>query len=168
MLIVALTWWVFLQMVQHTYTASGAATCGHDEGMLVEFESSSISLNLPTEGIILQNGWKILPQFHPAVKNVINNYIKLVIEFAQCLFLQITKAEVDSFKPGKRIPSCRLKAEWTMQSNPSRLTYDLTLQGARPPSNYLKIDLDCDFIQGTFLTSVPFFSKLLANWSWFY
>ena len=97
-----------------------------------------------------------------------NKYIKLVkivIRFAKYLLLKITKAEVDSFKPGKRIPSCHIKAEWTKQSKPPRLKYTVTLQGAKQPSNYFNIDLDCDSIQGTVLIimSIPFLLKLVGN-----
>jgi len=54
--------------------------------------------------------------------------------------------DVDIFKRGQRIPSCRLIAEWTKQSKPSRLIHKVTLEGAKPPSNYFKIDLDRDSI----------------------
>ena len=58
--------------------------------------------------------------------------------------LQITKKEVDSFSPGRRIPSCQLKAQWTKKSKPSQFTHKVTLEGAKEPSNYFCIDFDCD------------------------
>ena len=36
---------------------------------LVEFESNEISLNIPLEGITLDQGWKITPQIRPIVRN---------------------------------------------------------------------------------------------------
>ena len=42
------------------------ATIGPD--LPVKFESNSISLQLPTEGVILEDGWKIIPLFKPEVK----------------------------------------------------------------------------------------------------
>ena len=57
-----------LQYVKEKYTAKGATTGGCDEGMAVEFESSSISLELPSGEV---SGWKILPNFLPKVKKVL-------------------------------------------------------------------------------------------------
>ena len=57
-----------LQYVKEKYTARGATTGGCDEGMAVEFESSSISLELPSGEV---SGWKILPNFLPKVKKVL-------------------------------------------------------------------------------------------------
>lgn len=62
-----------------------------------------------------------------------------------CLFLQITKEEVDIYKPGRHIPSCELKAVWTKSSKPSPLIHKVTLNGAKP-SNFISIYLDCDSI----------------------
>ena len=56
---------VILQKVKQEYTAKGATT-GPD--LRVEFESSSISLQLPSEGVTLEGGWKIVPMFHPVVR----------------------------------------------------------------------------------------------------
>ena len=61
---------------------------------------------------------------------------------------QITKQQVDSYSPGQIIPSCILRAEWTEQSNPSRLIHKVTLKGAKEPFNFLNIVLgDIDSIQ---------------------
>ena len=60
------------------------------------------------------------------------------------MFLQITKKAVDSYRTGQRIPSCQLRAEWTEQSKPLQLKYQMTLEGAKKPYNYLCIVLDCD------------------------
>ena len=54
--------YVILQAVQQEYTAKGA-TIGLDH--VVEFESETISLQLPSEGITLENGWKIVPNIFP-------------------------------------------------------------------------------------------------------
>ena len=56
---------VILQKVKQEYTAKGA-TIGPD--LRVEFESSSIALQLPSEGVTLEDGWKIVPMFHPVVR----------------------------------------------------------------------------------------------------
>ena len=39
--------------------------------MPVEFESNSISLELPSDEVTLGEGWKILPCFTPKVKKVL-------------------------------------------------------------------------------------------------
>ena len=56
--------YAILQVVQQEYTAKGA-TIGLDH--VVEFESETISLQLPSEGITLEDGWKIVPIVHPMV-----------------------------------------------------------------------------------------------------
>ena len=67
---------------------------------------------------------------------------------------QITKEEVDIYKPGRHIPSCKLKAEWTKQSKPLRLIHKVTLKGAKQP--FINIDLDCDPIPlGTLIMWEP-------------
>ena len=60
---------------------------------------------------------------------------------------QITKQQVDSFSPGQAIPSCQLRAEWTKQSKPVRLTHKVTLKGVKEPFNYIYIELDPEPIQ---------------------
>ena len=57
---------------------------------------------------------------------------------------QITKQQVDSFDTGQRIPSCELTAEWTKQTKPLPLNFQVTLKGAREPFNYFTIVLDSD------------------------
>ena len=66
-MIIVVTCWALLQVVQREYIARGATT-GPD--LPVEFESNSISLQLPTEGITLEDGWRIIPLFNPEVRNV--------------------------------------------------------------------------------------------------
>jgi len=62
---------VILQKVRQEYTAKGA-TIGPD--LKIEFQSSSISLQLPSEGVTLQDGWKIIPFFHPGVRMYTGQY----------------------------------------------------------------------------------------------
>ena len=59
---------VTLQAVRHEYTAM-RATSGPD--LSVEFESDSISLEIPPVEVILEGGWKILPLFTPVVRKFI-------------------------------------------------------------------------------------------------
>ena len=130
---------VILQKVKQEYTAKGA-TIGPD--LRIEFESSSISLQLPSEGVTLEDGWKIVPMFHPVVRSFKRySVLELVI---MIMFLQITKEDVDSFETGKGIPSCQLTAVWTKPSKPPVLIHQVTLEGAKEPSNYFSIVLDCD------------------------
>ena len=55
------------QNIQQKYAAKGA-TIGSD--LPVEFESDSISLQLPSEEDIRGNGWKIVTPFSPAVRKL--------------------------------------------------------------------------------------------------
>ena len=57
--------WTLLQAVQREYIARGA-TIGPD--LPVKFESNSISLQLPSGGVVLEDGWKIIPLFKPEVE----------------------------------------------------------------------------------------------------
>ena len=52
------------------------------------------------------------------------------------LSYQITKREVDQFKPGLTIPSCLVRLEWTggEQVPPQRLRHRVTLKGAKFPA----------------------------------
>ena len=66
------------------------------------------------------------------------------LELTMFALTQITKQQVDSFSPGQAIPSCQLRAEWTEQSKPVRLTHKVTLSGAKEPFKYIYIELDPD------------------------
>ena len=55
---------VILQFVRQKYTAEGA-TIG--PSLQVEFESNCISLELPSEEAVLNDGWKIIPLIPPEV-----------------------------------------------------------------------------------------------------
>ena len=52
--------------------------------------------------------------------------------------LQIRRAEVDTFKIGKRIPSCQLIAECETEQ-PTTLEHIVTLSGAKAPHNTFTI-----------------------------
>ena len=65
LLILFITVPYYLQIVQQQYTASGATSGPY---LPVEFESDSISLEVPSEGVILENGWRIVPLFSPVVR----------------------------------------------------------------------------------------------------
>ena len=68
LLILFITVPYYLQIVQQQYTARGATSGPH---LPVEFESDSISLEVPSEEVMLENGWKIFPLFHPVVRKLI-------------------------------------------------------------------------------------------------
>ena len=52
--------------------------------------------------------------------------------------MQLTKEEVDSFTPGTGYPCCQLLAE-KMDGELRSLKYEVFLNGAKPPRNYLLI-----------------------------
>ena len=51
---------------------------------------------------------------------------------------------MDSFTPGRGIPSCQLAAKWIGQGRPSELSHKVTLMGAKEPSNFFRIVLGYD------------------------
>ena len=55
---------MYLQKVRQEYTGRGTTTGPH---MKVEFEASSISLQLPPKDETLGDGWKLLSMFPPEV-----------------------------------------------------------------------------------------------------
>ena len=56
---------MYSQVIKQKYDDKGAKIGPH---LRVEFEASSISLDLPFEGVTFEEGWKLLPLFHPEVK----------------------------------------------------------------------------------------------------
>ena len=64
-MLVIVMMFVFLQLVRQKYTAEGA-TIGPN--LQVEFQSNNISLELPSEEVILNDGWKIVSLIPPEVR----------------------------------------------------------------------------------------------------
>ena len=90
-------------------------------------------------------------------------------------FIQITKEDVDSFETSEQgIPSCQLTAKWAKQDKqPSQLTYQVTLVGAKAPDNYFSIVLDSTLpdttkvASGKLLVHKPYIGWLLSAISLF-
>ena len=58
------------------------------------------------------------------------------------MFLQVTKANVDKYKPHKMIPHCELSAEFESPTAETRVTplrYRIKLLGAKEPYNMFTI-----------------------------
>ena len=69
------------------------------------------------------------------------------------LTYQITREQVDDFKPGCRIPSCQLKVKWTSTEEPTDLIHTVKLLGAKEPFNFFSIALECwSLLEGKLLT----------------
>ena len=68
MFILVNTVFYYLQIVQQQYSASGATSGPH---LSVEFETDTISLEVPSEGVTLENGWRIFPLLSPVVRKLI-------------------------------------------------------------------------------------------------
>ena len=118
------------------------ATIGQD--LPVEFETNSISLQLPSNRVILEDGWIITPLFNPEVRDVLA--VPFLVMLNMFLVLQITKEAVDNFKTGRILPSCQLTAVWTKESTPSVVIHQMILRGAKTSSSYISIVLNCDSI----------------------
>ena len=70
------------------------------------------------------------------------------IHFAWCsIFIiihhQISKKDVDNFKPGKCVPKCELIVVWDLEDKkPVRLLYKVRLKGASESCNYFYLNLN--------------------------
>ena len=92
--------------MEKSYEQKGAL---HGHSQPIGFQSDAITLDIPMEGITC-TGWTILPRFPPVVSY--KPHICCVCctpVFLQC---KIFKKEVNSFEPGKMIPSCQICAEF--------------------------------------------------------
>ena len=56
---------MYLQAVKEKYDKKHVTDGPH---LPVEFEASSITLELPDDGVALGEGWKLLPLFYPEVR----------------------------------------------------------------------------------------------------
>ena len=60
--------------------------------------------------------------------------------FLYFFLVQITKRQVDTFLPGRRVPSCQLYLKWTgQQEPPAELAHRVELLGAKEPFNFFLI-----------------------------
>ena len=113
---------VFLQVVQQEYTAKDA-TIGPD--LPVEFESEHISLELPSENKILNGGWRMLPLFHPRVREFQSLYVQyglpLVIELTVSTDYQGASGQFQAQTANPFLPAdSRVdKAEQAITTHPS-------------------------------------------------
>ena len=115
--------------------------CQHDQP--VEFEDVQIKLDIPfpsSKGIVSDdNAWRILSLTPPVVRLLTHvwfiKFIFIVIEF------QIEKREVDSFKEGKRIPSCQLMVKCDSEQVTDLELQPVNLKGAREPYNIFTINI---------------------------
>ena len=113
-------------------------------GFEVTFGEKEVILDVPEEGVVLENGWKITPMFAPVVSLYATMYNSIGFDFKlrsfQC-FLQIKKKQVDSFEPGIQVPCCQLNVEWTKPlEQPAKLTHKIYLKGAKKPHNWFLLD----------------------------
>ena len=107
----------------------------------MEFDDTNISLDIPLPGINVDE-WNIVPLVTPKVSFVLIRCI--TIKF---FVLQISKKRVDSFKPGRKVPSTKLVAtlsesSWDCKVHVPRRVHLTTLKGAKEPNNQMKIVLD--------------------------
>ena len=77
-----------MQVVKNEY----AESCGESECcQLVTFDQEVISLDIPTEGIVLDSGWSICSMTHPAVSYTCTlNLHKIAPNYGRPSLLQIT------------------------------------------------------------------------------
>ena len=56
--------------------------------------------------------------------------------------VQITKEDVDDYRPGQGIPSCQLLARIVDQNTTEPLQHTITLNGAKPPNTFFTLFID--------------------------
>ena len=147
-----------MQAVNAGYAEANARMGPYQEVM---FEGDKITLDIPKEGIELENGWTITPHTYPGVSLVtivvISPFViwkvevkKLVdtrfvvwmyivkVHYLINIYFQITKHQVDRFVPGRLVPSCQLYVKWTREKEqPVELLHRVQLLGAKEPFNFL-------------------------------
>ena len=108
----------------------------------MEFESNKITLNVPQEGITLVEGWKIMPHIAPVVRIEYSNEINTLI-VSIFMYMEVMKRHVDTYQPGKRIPSCQLSAVFMLAEDKKvpLLQHQVKLVGAKEPFNVIAIEL---------------------------
>ena len=110
----------------------------------VQFEADRITLDVPKEGITVEEGWAIKPLTHPTVSicdGICWQSIDLHCgDVNYTLTLQITKRQVDNFDFGAYIPHCELQVKWMKADEPA-VDFSLTvnLLGANKPFNFVTI-----------------------------
>ena len=114
----------------------------------MEFEEDRVYLDIPMDGVSVKGGWMITPLVTPSVCFLIGVHKHTVYLITP----QVSKKQVDNFKPGRRIPSCQLRAEIPTkyrESIPTKyresiptLFHRVKLQGAKDPCNEINIILD--------------------------
>ena len=114
--------------MEKSYARKGALP-GHSQP--IEFQSDDITLDIPMEGITLTR-WTISPLFPPVVRDKLQIYLCTL--FTLCCFCdaKVVKKKVDSFEPGKMIPSCQLCAEFS-GSKITPFKHHVKLLGAKKP-----------------------------------
>ena len=133
---------------------------------------------LHEDGKQTKEGWTITPCTHPLIVNMYlasHFILAIIIMFSVTSYYalsvnlyphQISKKDVDNFKPGKNIPpKCVLLVEWDLEDQkPVRLRYKINFIGAKPnlfnlslnPTWKGNIPLSCGFIALQCLCFLPF------------
>ena len=71
------------------------------------------------------------------------NNDKVTKVFDYTPYNQISRKDVDQFKPGQWIPECQLVVQWERKDQkPAQLTQKVELIGAKAPHNFIYLILD--------------------------
>ena len=119
----------------------------------IVFQSDSITLDIPEEGVSANGGWRVRPLMHPTV-SVSVVLIILPASSSQVPSLnsnritfihQVLKSDVDSYIPGENsvLPHCQLSAQFSgKRKKVPNLTHTISMIGVRRPFTYLVVDVD--------------------------
>ena len=113
-----------------------------DATLRVRFKRNEITLNVPVDGIVTSEGWRITPFSHPTVSKAwTNNVCRL--NHNHIFLPQISRKDVDQFEPGQWIPECQLIVQWERENQkPVRLRQKVNLVGAKGPYDFIYLTLN--------------------------
>ena len=117
----------------------------------VRFVRSEITLDIPVDGLVTREGWKITPFTFPTVSEawttvcmncvmLLRRIDKVDLSHAQ---IQISRKDADQFQPGQWIPECQLIVQWKREDQrPVQLMHKVDLIGAKAPYNFFYLALN--------------------------
>ena len=89
---------------------------------------------------MLTSAWQVILWLNEKVSVVFVKIVKNPTTNVVTFLFQITKRQVDTFVPGRRVPSCQLCVEWAgQQKEPLKLAHRVELLGAKEPFNFFLI-----------------------------
>ena len=107
---------------------------------MVQFENDSISLEIPEDGVCLENGWTITPLIPPVVSLCCQHYYVCGLTLKLLHYSnRIDKQQVHRFKPRQKFPYCQLEVKSDKGKKSVDLKHKVKLQGAKSQRDFFTI-----------------------------